>query len=64
LKKRGYVNIQKRRLIPTALGKEVHQVLSSKLPGLFEVPFTAEMEAALDEIAAGKRESKAYLKAF
>jgi DNA topoisomerase-1 len=64
LKKRAYVSIQKRRLIPTALGKEVHQVLSSKLPGLFEVPFTAAMEAALDEIAAGKRESKAYLKTF
>jgi DNA topoisomerase-1 len=64
LKKRGYVSVQKRRLIPTELGKEVHQVLANKLPGLFEVPFTAAMESALDEIAAGQRESKAYLKAF
>ena len=64
LKKRGYVSVLKRRLIPTELGKEVHQVLSSKLPGLFEVPFTAAMESALDEIAAGQREGKAYLKAF
>jgi DNA topoisomerase-1 len=64
LKKRGYVSIQRRRLAPTALGEEVHQVLSSKLPGLFEVPFTAQMEAALDEIAAGQREGKTYLKAF
>ncbi|MDQ7035632.1 MAG: DNA topoisomerase [Anaerolineae bacterium] len=64
LKKRRYVTVQKRRLIPTERGKEVHQVLSTKLSGLFEVPFTAEMESALDEIAAGKRESKAYLKTF
>jgi len=28
------------------------------------VPFTAAMESALDEIAAGERESKAYLKTF
>ena len=64
LKKRGYVTVEKRRLIATELGKEVHQVLSTKLAGLFEVPFTAEMEAALDEIAAGQRESKDYLKTF
>lgn len=64
LKKRRYVEIQKRRLHPTDLGKEVHQVLSDKLSGLFEVPFTAQMETALDEIASGERESKAYLKAF
>lgn len=64
LKKRGYVSIQSRKLAPTALGKEVHQVLSSKLPGLFEVPFTAQMEAALDEIAAGRQEGKTFLKAF
>ncbi len=64
IKKRGYVGVQKRRLFPTELGREVHAVLSSKLPGLFEVPFTAAMESALDEIAAGQRESKAYLKAF
>ncbi len=64
LKKRGYVSVEKRKLIPTELGRAVHQVLDSKLPGLFEVPFTAAMESALDEIAAGQRESKAYLKAF
>ena len=64
LKKRRYVSVHKRRLHPTELGREVHQVLSSKLPGLFDVSFTAEMEAALDEIAAGRREEKAYLKDF
>jgi DNA topoisomerase-1 len=64
IKKRGYVEVQKRRLFPTELGREVHTVLATRLPGLFEVPFTAAMESALDEIAAGEREGKAYLKAF
>jgi DNA topoisomerase-1 len=64
LKKRDYVKVEKKRLFPTDLGREVHGVLASKLPGLFEVPFTAQMEAALDEIAAGERESKVYLKSF
>jgi len=64
LKKRDYVKVQKRKLHPTELGREVHQVLSSKLPGLFDVTFTAQMEAALDEIATGQREGKVYLKDF
>jgi DNA topoisomerase I len=64
LKKRGYVQVEKRKLASTALGKEVHQVLSAKLPGLFDVAFTAGMEASLDEIAEGKRESRVYLKSF
>lgn len=64
LKKRRYVSVQKRRLIPTTLGEEVHHVLSEKLPGLFEVSFTAEMESALDEIAEGQRDAKDYLKKF
>jgi DNA topoisomerase-1 len=64
LKRRDYVKVQKRKLHPTELGREVHQVLSSKLPGLFDVTFTAQMEAALDEIAAGQREGKVYLKDF
>ena len=64
VKKRGYVEVNKRQLASTALGKEVHQVLDSKLKGLFEVPFTAQMETALDDIAAGKQNSREYLKAF
>jgi DNA topoisomerase I len=64
IKKRGYVDIQSRKLTATALGKEVHQVLSMKLSGLFEVQFTAQMEMALDEIAAGKQNGRDYLRAF
>jgi DNA topoisomerase I len=64
LKKRAYVQVEKRKLASTALGKEVHEVLNSKLPRLFEVDFTAHMETSLDNIAEGKLESIAYLKSF
>jgi DNA topoisomerase-1 len=64
LKQRGYVAISNRKLAATALGQEVHQVLSTKLPGLFEMAFTARMETALDEIAAGKQNGRDYLRAF
>jgi DNA topoisomerase-1 len=64
IKQRGYVGVLNRKLTATALGKEVHQVLDSKLQGLFEVEFTAQMETKLDEIAAGKQNGRDYLKAF
>lgn len=64
LKKRKYVKSQKRRLHPTDLGKDVFVVLDSKLTGLFELAFTAEMEAKLDAIAEGKQDSTAYLQKF
>jgi DNA topoisomerase-1 len=64
LKRRGYVKIEKRKIQATDLGREVHAVLDGKLKGLFEVPFTAQMEATLDEIASGKQDSIAYLKQF
>lgn len=64
LKKRGYVSVEKRKLASTALGQEVHEVLNSKLPKLFDVTFTAEMESSLDKIAEGQVESVAYLKQF
>ena len=39
--------------------------MTASLPlGLFAVDFTAQMETALDQIAAGKQDSRAYLKDF
>ncbi len=64
IKQRGYVAILNRKLAATALGQEVHQVLSTKLPGLFETTFTAHMETTLDEIAAGTQNGREYLQAF
>ena len=62
LKRRKYATLKRRKLISTALGREVNDVLITQLAGLFEVGFTAEMETALDEIAVGKRDSTTYLK--
>jgi DNA topoisomerase-1 len=64
IKKRGYVANQNRKLAATELGREVHQVLATKLPGLFELSFTAQMETSLDEIAVGKQNGQDYLQAF
>jgi DNA topoisomerase-1 len=64
IKQRGYVAILNRKLAATALGQEVHQVLSTKLPGLFEMTFTAQMETKLDEIAAGTQNGRDYLQGF
>jgi DNA topoisomerase I len=64
LKKRGYVEVERRKLTATALGRSVHSVLQQKLPGLFEVGFTAQMESALDDVALGKRDGRGYLKDF
>jgi DNA topoisomerase-1 len=64
LKNRGYVVLEKRQLHATPLGQQVTQVLVGKLPQLFEVGFTAQMETALDDIALGKQNGRDYLKAF
>ncbi|MCA0454059.1 MAG: type I DNA topoisomerase [Chloroflexi bacterium] len=64
IKQRGYVESLNRKLAATALGKEVHQVLSTKLLGLFETTFTAQMESSLDEIASGKQNGREYLQQF
>jgi len=64
IKKRSYVEVEKRQLRATSLGKQVNQVLITRLPGLFEIAFTAQMETALDEIAAGKKNGRDYLRGF
>jgi len=64
VKERGYVDVDKRKLAATVLGKQVHTVLDSKLKGLFETAFTAQMETALDEIAAGTQNGPDYLRGF
>ena len=64
LKRRGYVTLKRRQMQPTLLGEQVVAVLVNRLPDLFAVAFTAEMETALDEIAAGARQGRTYLTAF
>ena len=51
---RDYVKKEKGKLAPTELGFSVCDFLVAKLPQLFNVGFTAEMEQQLDDIEEGK----------
>lgn len=51
---RKYVESKERRLHPTELGKTVNKILVDSFPLLFDVKFTAHMEADLDKIEIGE----------
>ena len=54
IQERGYVKREQGKLHPTELGFTVWDFLHEKLPALFEIGFTADMERELDEIEEGK----------
>ncbi|GIV05051.1 MAG: DNA topoisomerase 1 [Fimbriimonadales bacterium] len=54
IQERGYVVLENRAFKPTPLGEAVNDYLVKYFPDLFDVPFTAHMEAALDEVEEGK----------
>jgi len=54
LKKRKYVRLEKRLFEPTDLGRTVWSLLKQGFEDIFNVAFTAEMEADLDRVEAGK----------
>jgi DNA topoisomerase-1 len=56
LQQRTYVNVEKRSLHPTDLGRQTCSLLVESLPKLFDVGFTAGMEEQLDEVEAGHLE--------
>ena len=69
LKDREYITVskgkgQQGKLEVTAMGLELMQVLDSLLPGIVRPNFTAEMEAALDEVARGKLQWEGYMTGF
>ena len=51
---RGYVTLEKKRLIPTEVGFIVNDLLVEYFPSIVDIGFTSEMEEQLDEIANGK----------
>lgn len=53
IQERKYVSREKGKLIPTDLGFRVNDYLVSRLSELFQVGFTADMEAKLDLIEEG-----------
>ncbi|MEM8557759.1 MAG: type I DNA topoisomerase [Bacteroidota bacterium] len=64
LQNRGYAELKKRVLHATALGLRVCDLLVQHFPKLFDLGFTAKMEEALDQIAAGKRAYRDTLRTF
>lgn len=58
---RDYVQKRNGALAPTWLGVGVNQFLCTYFPQYVDLKFTARMEDALDDIAAGKLQSQAFL---
>ena len=54
LKNRGYVAVEKKRMLPTPLGFQVCELLETLMPDVVDVDFTARMEDNLDAIAGGR----------
>lgn len=53
VQQRGYVKMEKRNLVPTALGEKVVDALAGRF-SFADYEFTKDMEQALDDIAQGK----------
>ncbi len=64
IRKREYTDIDKKRFIPTELGKTVNKMLTTNLPDLINLKFTAKMEGDLDKIANGEEDRDKVLNTF
>ena len=64
LAERGYTVGREGRLHPTDLGLRTGTFLVQRFPGLFDLDFTARMEATLDAVAAGQEAYQPVLHAF
>jgi DNA topoisomerase-1 len=64
LQDRGYVELEKKKIAPTELGKDVSLILVANFPDLFDVGFTAFMEDELDKVASGDDEYEKVLDSF
>lgn len=64
IQSRQYVEREEGKYHPTALGRAVNEFLVKNFENIVSLPFTAEMELELDEVAAGKRDWKKMMKDF
>jgi DNA topoisomerase-1 len=53
LQKRAYIEKDKKRFVPTELGRAVNDLLCKHFPDIINITFTARMEEDLDKIAEG-----------
>lgn len=61
---RQYVEREEGKFKPTSLGKAANEFLVKNFAEILSLPFTAEMEEDLDEIARGKLEWRKMMKKF
>lgn len=61
---RKYVELDKKRFIPTDLGMKVTEMLDENLPKIMDLKFTAHMEEDLDKIANGELQRDTLLREF
>ncbi|MFP3916175.1 type I DNA topoisomerase [Lysinibacillus telephonicus] len=54
IQKRGYVQLDAKRFVPTELGEIVHQFMIEFFPEIINIEFTAKMEEDLDKIEEGQ----------
>lgn len=64
LVERKYVKREKKRLVPTELGRLVDELLLENFPAIVDLNFTAAMEKKLDEIEEGSEEWREVVKRF
>jgi len=64
LRTRQYVDMDKKRFVPTDVGEIVSRFLTTYFTDIVETNFTADIEAQLDAVARGEREWRPLLHEF
>jgi DNA topoisomerase-1 len=61
---RGYVDLREKKLIPTALGRIVTDLLVEHFGYIVDYDFTSELEQQLDNVAAGEKQWVPLMREF
>ena len=61
---RAYVERIEKKFVPTPIGFSVNDFLVANFSDIDDIPFTASMEASLDDVAAGKKNWANMMKDF
>ncbi len=64
IKSKKYVALKQKRLMPTETGAKLCAFLVERFPQVFDVSYTARLEAALDRVAMGEMEQSKLLDTF
>lgn len=64
VKNKGYVTLKQKRLVPTDTGVKLCDFLTERFPQVFDVGYTARLEAALDRVAAGSMDQQDVMSTF